>query len=723
MSISFPEQLIKCRLCWRITLAVFALIFIVESALLIPSMQRFKQVEIERLALRTQSTVDAALMLGLGLSGGGPLARDLATLVGDAKLGGHLSGLVVTAVSGTELARAGRIPQDAAPSTLNPALTLTNPAIATMPLAPDLLSISWLSPARSDLMVTAFVDARHLDQELLHYLLRIGGLILVIVFVVTAGTMIVLYRLLLKPMLQLRESAVAAGEAPKDAVKSMLPVLARRNQDELDDLIEAHNRLLSRVSESMQREAEQAFAREYFLARHDAITGLPNRVALMEFLENTARHDLPSQTSMALFLIQLTVPNERSEDCLLAAHLPVKIDQQWQWLDVKYAFIAQLGPRLMAAVHRFDTVASPRFNTSPASINAQSSRDSASIAEHIVRAGAATAPLCEIRIGIVESELTATHAAMLLSHAEFALNRVRADPVTHYQFFDQASADEASERQRITRELARAISENELVVWFQPKVSLQSTTHATTQLTAQLTGMEALVRWRHPTRGILSPAEFVPLAEATGQIEALDRTVFAAACAQIRVWREQGLALPRVAINLAARTFESPHLANDLHRAIEAARISPRDIEIEITETAAMKNVAQTAATLSAIRALGMHVAIDDFGTGYSSLSYLRSFQIDTLKIDRSFVHDIGRNPNVEAICGVIAQLGRAIGAQVVAEGVETDAEAAYLRGQGCDDAQGYLFGRPLPANEFAVRWLVASGNIAEENFNSARAA
>jgi EAL domain-containing protein (putative c-di-GMP-specific phosphodiesterase class I) len=118
-----------------------------------------------------------------------------------------------------------------------------------------------------------------------------------------------------------------------------------------------------------------------------------------------------------------------------------------------------------------------------------------------------------------------------------------------------------------------------------------------------------------------------------------------------------------------------------------------------------------------------MHTAIDDFGTGYSSLSYLRSFQIDTLKIDRSFVNDIGRNPNVEAICGVIAQLGRAIGAHVVAEGVETDAEAAYLRTQGCDDAQGYLFGRPLPADEFAARWLVASDNNADESFIPARAA
>ena len=136
-----------------------------------------------------------------------------------------------------------------------------------------------------------------------------------------------------------------------------------------------------------------------------------------------------------------------------------------------------------------------------------------------------------------------------------------------------------------------------------------------------------------------------------------------------------------------------------------------------------MKNVTQTAATLSALRALGMHVAIDDFGTGYSSLSYLRSFQIDTLKIDRSFVNDIGRNANVEAICGVIAQLGRAIGAHVVAEGVETDAEAAYLRGQGCDDAQGYLFGRPLPADEFAVRWLVAASNMVDESLVSAYAA
>jgi EAL domain-containing protein (putative c-di-GMP-specific phosphodiesterase class I) len=712
MSISFPEQLVKCRLCWRITLAVFALIFIVESVLLIPSAQRFKQVEIERLATRTQSTVDAALMLGLGLSGGGPLARDLATLVGD----GRLNGLLVSTADGDEVARAGSIPHavaSGAPSTPGPpAVATTSPAIVSLPA--DVLSISWLSPGRGDLILTAFVDTSYLDQELLHYLLRIGGLILVIVFVVTGGTMIVLYRALLKPMLQLRESAIAAGEAPKDAVKSMLPEVSRRKRDELGDLIEAHNRLLARVSESMQREAQQSEAREYFLARHDAITGLPNRVALMEFLDNTARHNLPSQTSMALFLIQLSVLNERSEDCLLAAYLPKKIDQQWEWLEEKYAFIAQLGPQSIVAVRHINTAAA-QPHASLVHINSQASRDSASIAEHMLRAGSVHAPLCEMRIGIVESGSVEISPALLLSHAEFALNRVRADPATRYQFFDQTSANEASERQRSTRELARALIDHELVVWFQPKVSLQSTT--------RLTGMEALVRWQHPTRGVLSPAEFIPLAESTGQIEALDRYVFAAACAQMRHWREQGFAPPRVAVNLAARTFESSCLADDLRLAIEAARISPHDIEIEITETAAMKNVTQTATTLSAIRALGMHTAIDDFGTGYSSLSYLRSFQIDTLKIDRSFVNDIGRNPNVEAICGVIAQLGRAIGAHVVAEGVETDAEAAYLRTQGCDDAQGYLFGRPLPAAEFAARWLVAHDYIADENFISARAA
>jgi EAL domain-containing protein (putative c-di-GMP-specific phosphodiesterase class I) len=710
MSISFPEQLVKCRLCWRITLAVFALIFIVESVLLIPSAQRFKQVEIERLATRTQSTVDAALMLGQGLSGGGPLARDLATLVGD----GRLNGLLVTTADGGEVARAGGIPHAVASGTPGtPAVATTSPAIVSLPA--DVLSISWLSPGRGDLILTAFVDTSYLDQELLHYLLRIGGLILVIVFVVTGGTMIVLYRALLKPMLQLRESAIAAGETPKDAVKSMLPEASRRKRDELGDLIEAHNRLLSRVSESMQREARQAEEREYFLARHDAITGLPNRVALMEFLDNAARYNLPSQTSMALFLIQLSMLNERSEDCLLATHLPKKIDQQWEWLEEKYAFIAQLGPQSIVAVRHIKTAPMQALTPSLVQINSQAPRDSASIAEHILRAGSAHAPLCEMRIGIVESGSVETSPALLLSHAEFALNRVRADPAARYQFFDQTSADEASERQRITRELSRALIEHELVVWFQPKVSLQSTT--------QLTGMEALVRWQHPTRGVLSPAEFVPLAEATGLIEALDRYVFAAVCRQIRQWREQGFALPRVAVNLAARTFESACLADDLRLAIEAARISPRDIEIEITETAAMKNVTQTAATLSATRALGMRTAIDDFGTGYSSLSYLRSFQIDTLKIDRSFVNDIGRNPNVEAICGVIAQLGRAIGAHVVAEGVETDAEAAYLRAQGCDDAQGYLFGRPLPAAEFATRWLVASDNIVDENFISARAA
>jgi EAL domain-containing protein (putative c-di-GMP-specific phosphodiesterase class I) len=159
-------------------------------------------------------------------------------------------------------------------------------------------------------------------------------------------------------------------------------------------------------------------------------------------------------------------------------------------------------------------------------------------------------------------------------------------------------------------------------------------------------------------------------------------------------------------VNLAARTFESPRLMQDLQRAIAAAAISPRDVEIEITESAAMKSVDETALTLSAIRTLGIHTSIDDFGIGYSSLSYLRSFRIDTLKIDQSFVNGIGREPIGEAICAVIVKLGQAIGAHVVAEGVETQTQADYLRNCGCHSAQGYLYGRPLPADAFAARWF-----------------
>jgi EAL domain-containing protein (putative c-di-GMP-specific phosphodiesterase class I)/GGDEF domain-containing protein len=685
MSSQLIKNLFECRLCWRITFAVFALILVVESALLVPSAQRFQQVEVERLAEQVQATVDAALVLGPGLSGNGPLGRDLATLVASA----NLDGLLVRNADGTEVARAGKMQRLLAGAVI-PLEMPSGARPRVQRMDGDKALVTWRSMAEGSPIVTACLDTSSLNRELIAYLFRIGGLIFIIVLVVTVGTMLVLYQTLLKPMLQLRASAVAAAMTPQNAAESVLPLVKHRRHHELGDLIEAHNALLVRVTESMQRDARIAKEREYHLARHDALSGLPNRLALIEYLDRTNASGVAAPAPMALFLIELALQSGNEDkdtgDASMrdVRRLPMSSGDRWLWLGTSAEFVAQLGPALFMLVQR-DPDADMHLKC-------------ASVAETILRTASNDLPHHDVMIGIVEPTPETLTAAVAMSRANFALARVRADPTTRYQFFDQASANEAVERQRTTRELERAIAEHELVIWYQPKVSLSQP--------STLVGIEALVRWQHPVRGILAPGAFVPLAESTGQIEMLDRYVFAAVCRQIALWQQSGWRVPRIAVNLAARTFESPRLLQDLQRAIAATAISPRDVEIEITESAAMKSVDETAQTLAAISMFGIHTAIDDFGTGYSSLSYLRSFRIDTLKIDRSFVDGIGREPIGEAICAVIVKLGQAIGAHVVAEGVETHAQADYLRDCGCHSAQGYLYGRPLPANAFAAHWF-----------------
>ena len=684
-----PATLFKCRLCWQVTLGVFALIFSIESVLLVPSARRFLQVETDRLAVRTQTMVDPALVLGPGLDGRGPIARDLATLLGKYQI----DGLLVRKSNGSEMARAGWV-TDADTTKWPNTMTSTFPvddsaALHAADVGERKLAITWRSAAANDTIVTAFVDAGFIQGELIGYLVRLGGLIFVIVFVVTLGTMLLVYRTLLKPILQLRKSAISAGQMPWAAAQFRL-VQTRR--DELGDLIVAHNHLLIQVTESIERERRQAEEREHYLSRHNTSTGLPNRVALLEYFEGVGLRE-PVGT-VSVFLVELQTNG-------------------FSTFDATTAFATALAS-LAGSQEFFAQIESARFvwvRLGSVSAHEPTYSQNARIAEQILDIAnrenflPAGDQQFEIRIGIVESTIRDINRTDPLGQAEFALQRVQRDPAIRYQFFDRASADEARARQHLTRDLAFALTQKELVVWFQPKFSLQRP--------GMLSGMEALVRWPHATLGMISPAQFVPLAEATGQIQAIDRYVFAAVCHQLRNWLRQypNLAFGRIAVNFAAPSLDSPDLATDLQSIIEANQISGQNIEIEITETAAMKNVAQTTATLYALKKLGMHTAIDDFGTGYSSLSYLTRFAIDNLKIDRSFVDEIGGNGHTATICGAIVRLGHAIGTRVIAEGVETAAQAAFLTAHGCDEAQGFLFGRPLPAEEFACAWLAPQAN------------
>jgi EAL domain-containing protein (putative c-di-GMP-specific phosphodiesterase class I) len=305
-----------------------------------------------------------------------------------------------------------------------------------------------------------------------------------------------------------------------------------------------------------------------------------------------------------------------------------------------------------------------------------------------------------MRIGIAQSGADCREGRTLLAQADLALSLTYGADELTYQFFSPALADEARSRQALARDLERALERGELFLALQPKVRLDG------DLGHPVSGAEVLLRWFHAARGPVSPAEFIPVAEATGLILPIGAFVLEAACGLARDWRARLGASPRLAVNLSAQQFAQPDLCAQAARAIARAGIPPDTIEFEITETAAMKDVERTAATLAAMRELGVRVAIDDFGTGYSSLNYLRRFAVDAIKIDKSFVDEIGSDRNAEAICDAILRLGQSLGTRVVAEGVETEAQATFLRRRRCDEAQGYLYGRPVPSDEFERLYL-----------------
>jgi len=216
------------------------------------------------------------------------------------------------------------------------------------------------------------------------------------------------------------------------------------------------------------------------------------------------------------------------------------------------------------------------------------------------------------------------------------------------------------------------------------------------------TGVEALLRWHHPDLGLLQPSRFIPLAEETGLIVPIGKWVLETACAQNMAWQRQGLPAIRIAVNLSPRQFADPNLLHDIRAALEKSGMPAQLLELEITESMVMHNVERTVRVLEAIKSLGITLAIDDFGTGYSSMSLVKKFPIDALKIDRSFVREIMNDSEDKAIADAIIALGRALNLTIVAEGVETAEQEAFLRAHNCDEIQGYLISKPVPADEFA---------------------
>ncbi|MBV9453026.1 MAG: EAL domain-containing protein, partial [Rubrobacter sp.] len=303
-------------------------------------------------------------------------------------------------------------------------------------------------------------------------------------------------------------------------------------------------------------------------------------------------------------------------------------------------------------------------------------------------------------VGIALGTSSKDRPEALVRQADIAMYEAKNKGKAHYRVFKPHMYTLALERLSMGSDLRRAIKREEFEVYYQPKVALE---------TSQIVGMEALVRWERPKHGLTSPARFIPIAEELGLILPLGRWILEEACRQTRKWNARRHVDPplTVCINLSAKQFEHPDLVQDVDRILQETGLNPRSLDLEITESAVMENTQFTLDTFRDLKALGVRLVIDDFGTGYSSLSYLKYFPVDQLKIGRSFIKELGKDARDAVLLSGIINLARDLGLGVIAEGVESVEQIALLQEMGCNFAQGYYFGRPLPSEE-AGKLLIA---------------
>jgi len=287
----------------------------------------------------------------------------------------------------------------------------------------------------------------------------------------------------------------------------------------------------------------------------------------------------------------------------------------------------------------------------------------------------------------------------MLKNADTALYRAKEHGKNNYQLYTSAMNAKAFERLALENSMRRALDREEFVVYYQPQVNLA---------TGQIVGMEALLRWQHPDLGLVYPSEFIGLAEETGLIISIGDFALRTACKQNKAWQDAGHPPVRIAVNLSAKQFYQQNLDDTIAQALDDTNLHPKFLELEITESVVMKDTTSVSASLYKLKDMGIQVTIDDFGTGYSSLSYLKRFPIDGLKIDRVFIRNLTTDPNDAAIAKAIIAMAKSLNLRVVAEGVETTDQLEFLRSLKCDEIQGYLISRPVPADE-ATALLVES--------------
>lgn len=477
------------------------------------------------------------------------------------------------------------------------------------------------------------------------------------------------------PMVQQRDAILPLPSGEESEIEeSAIPIFDQRGQRN-GTVIVLHD---ISVAQAMSREMSH-------LAGHDFLTGLPNRRYFDERLSNGIA--MARRRGTQLDVLSLDLDNFKHINDSLGHAVGDRLLQS-------------VGLRLLGCAHHSDVVSRQGGDEFHILLADDKNGESAAVtAEKILSALAAPHVLDDqelhitASIGISLYPADGKDAGTLMQHADTAMYHAKNNGRNNFQFFDPEMNARAVERQTVESDLRSALSRNEFLLHYQPKVNLR---------TGDITGAEALLRWQHPRRGLLLPDQFVRVAEDAGLIPAIGSWVLRQACIEAKKWLGRRPSVS-VAVNVSALEFRNKSFVEDVRRILEETGLPPSCLELELTETVLMRNASSSTEVLGALKEMGVRLAVDDFGTGYSSLSYLQRFPIDILKIDQSFVQNIQGTGAKGVIVTAVIGLGAGLQQRVVAEGVETHEQFAFLDAQNCEEGQGFYFSRPLRAEQFVA--------------------
>lgn len=674
-------QIWKSRLAWRIALSVFLTMLIVQTAITYYAIKDYKQALLDHAAEAGRSAIVSILEA---------VPVDLSSVIIDKRAVSRV--LKTTVIEGFAIYElSGTLIEEHGEKTSLPFYELKNQS--------TLLSEDWSRYEKAffnkDLnkpyTVILRLNISNLKMQMMDHISHSIYVILLLSGFVTSVLMLVLGRWLLEPIIILHNNLLGSSIDPENPDKYITNF---DKNDEVGVVVKAANRLIHQNAEKISTLKGQAEDTIHRLAYFDGLTGLPNRTMFLQELQktidgveeggSTRKRIVVSVVDLDYFKdINDTMGHHIGDEVLIAVGQRLKSSMK------NDNYVARCGEDEFAII---------------AVVNENQNNATQDVARMIIEAlespflVAGEAFSVKGSVGVARYPEDGREPNKLLKSADIALNRAKQDGRDTVRSYSSDFDKEVQERFQMIRDLRLALENKELQLYYQPQFDLKS---------GKICGAEALIRWwkedaDHEDGGVfIPPAEFIPLAEQSGLIVPIGKWVLEKACAQNKKWQDAGLKPIRIAVNISAIQFQQADMVRQTKQILQDTELDPKYLELEVTESVFMDDINKTIHTLRDLNTLGIELAIDDFGTGYSSLSYLRQFPIDRLKIDQSFIKNALTNDSDLAITKTIVNLGHALGIKVIAEGVETKEQEAFLKAQDCDEVQGFLYSKPMPLKEF----------------------